>query len=72
MVHGSRIGGVLYVAKQASSGSSPLQDALPTRVAVTFDSKFVLAGDERGKLLQWDGKQATLLAGATAAQPAKH
>jgi WD40 repeat protein len=41
--------------------ASPARDALPTRVAVTFDGKLVLIGDERGGLTLWDGKQATAL-----------
>jgi WD40 repeat protein len=42
--------------------ASPAREALPTRVAVTFDGKLVLAGDERGGLTLWDGKQAALIA----------
>lgn len=42
--------------------AAPVRDALPTRVAVTFDGKLVLAGDEHGKLTQWDGKQVSLVA----------
>ena len=42
--------------------ASVARDCLPTRVAVTFDGKAVLAGDEHGNLARWDGKQATVFA----------
>ena len=29
---------------------------------VGFEGKFVLAGDERGNLVQWDGKQVVMVA----------
>ena len=41
--------------------ASPVREALPTRVAVTFDGKFILAGDERGNLTQWDGASMVAL-----------
>ena len=51
-----------WTADGKPKSASPACDALPTRVVVTFDGKLVLAGDERGNLTQWDGKQVALIA----------
>ena len=51
-----------WAADGKPKSASPVREALPTRVAVTFDGKLVLAGDERGSLAQWDGKLMTLVA----------
>lgn len=50
--------------------ATPVGDTLPTRVAITSDGKLVLAGDERGRLSVWDGKQAVALASVSAAAAA--
>ena len=50
-----------WTADGKPKSASPARDALPTKVAITFDGKLVLAGDERGALTQWDGKQEVAL-----------
>jgi WD40 repeat protein len=50
-----------WTADGKPKSASPVREALPVRVAVTFDGKLVLAGDERGGLTIWDGKQAAPL-----------
>ena len=51
-----------WTADGKPKSASTARDALPTRVAVTFDGKLVLAGDENGGLTEWNGKQAVLVA----------
>lgn len=39
--------------------ASPPSDALLTKVAASFDSKILIAGDYAGRVMLWDGKQTS-------------
>jgi WD40 repeat protein len=51
----------IWSADGKAAGASPKCEALLTKVAASFDGKLVIAGDFRGRLEVWDGKQLTLL-----------
>jgi WD40 repeat protein len=51
----------IWTADGKAAGASPKCDALLTKVAASFDGKLVIAGDFRGRLQLWDGKQLSLL-----------
>ncbi len=51
----------IWTADGKAAGASPKCEALLTKVAASFDGKLVVAGDFRGKLRVWDGKQLSLL-----------
>jgi WD40 repeat protein len=54
----------VWSADGKAKGASPKADALLTKVAASFDGKLIIAGDYRGRLQLWDGKQLTYLCGA--------
>ena len=49
----------IWTADGKPAGASPKCDALLTKVAASFDGKLFIAGDFRGRLEIWDGKQLT-------------
>src|SRR5581483_7940812 len=51
----------LWTADGKTAGASPKCDALLTKVAASFDGKLIVAGDFRGRLVLWDGKQTAFL-----------
>ncbi len=44
----------------AAKSSSPQWDAVFTKVAAAYDGKLILAGDFKGRIVLWDGKQFTV------------
>jgi WD40 repeat protein len=50
----------IWSADGAAKGASPKAEALLTKVAATFDGKLFVAGDYRGRLVLWDGKQLSV------------
>ena len=53
----------IWSADGAAKGASTKAESLLTRVAASFDGRLVIAGDYRGRLQLWDGKQLTFLSG---------
>jgi WD40 repeat protein len=51
----------LWTADGKPAGASPKCDALLTKVAASFDGELFVAGDFRGRLQLWDGKQMSTL-----------
>jgi dipeptidyl aminopeptidase/acylaminoacyl peptidase len=51
----------IWTADGKAAGASPKCDTLLTKVAASFDGRLVIAGDFRGRLWVWDGKQLSLL-----------
>ena len=51
----------LWTADGKPAGASPKCESLLTKVAASFDGKLIVAGDFRGRLQLWDGKQLTFL-----------
>jgi WD40 repeat protein len=43
------------------AGAAPASDSLLTKVAASWDSKLAIAGDYKGQVVVWDGKQVTKL-----------
>jgi WD40 repeat protein len=51
---------VWSVDGKAQSASQPA-DGLLTKAAVSFDGKLAIAGDYQGRIVIWDGENATTL-----------
>lgn len=51
----------IWSADGAAKGASSKDAALLTKVTASFDGKLAIAGDYRGQIALWDGKQLTYL-----------
>jgi WD40 repeat protein len=51
----------IWSADGAAKGASTKAEALLTKVAASFDGKLFIAGDYRGRVALWDGKQLSYL-----------
>ena len=51
----------IWSADGAAKGASTKAEALLTKVAASFDGKLAIAGDYRGRVALWDGKQLSYL-----------
>ena len=51
----------LWTSDGKPQGASKHFETLLTKVAASYDSKLVIAGDYQGSLVVWDGKETTLL-----------
>jgi WD40 repeat protein len=50
----------IWSADGTAKGASTKADALLTKVTASFDGKLAIAGDYKGRLVFWDGKQLTV------------